>query len=85
MLSGAGQACGRQTRSTPSPACGRVGGGGERAHSLPSLIAPPPYPSSRSRMYPTSADQEWPNSGKAEFGCKRGRESTEYAAQLNAC
>jgi hypothetical protein len=31
-------------------------------------------------MYPTSADQGWPNSGKPEFGCKRGRGRTESTA-----
>ena len=59
---------------------GRVGVGAGVHRSLRSRSArrqsccvPPPCPSNRSRMFPTSAINAWPTSGRPEVGCKRGR------------
>jgi hypothetical protein len=38
-----------------------------------SACLPPPCPSNRSRMFPTSAINAWPTSGRPEVGCKRRR------------
>ena len=62
----------RELSALPPPQAGEGWGGGTAIASFRCL--PPPCPSSRSRMFPTSADLiERPNSGKPEFGCKRGR------------
>src|SRR5215468_10688867 len=71
--------CDGRCHSVPSPACG---GGTGRGHTCTDLnCLPPPRPSSRSRIYPTSAAYSFsPNSGQPEFGCKRGREQAVHSA-----
>jgi hypothetical protein len=54
-------------------------GEGDSPESPPSIEAPHPDPLSRSRMFPTSANVDSPNSGEPEFGASGERERTESA------
>ena len=49
---------------------------------LPSILLHAPSLSLQPKSHVSDFGQliKWPNSGKPEFGCKRGRECTEYAA-----
>src|SRR5712691_11394152 len=59
----------------------RRGGEGVDPHESTNLrAAPHPIPPAELGCFRLRPVNEWPNSGKPEFGCKQGREPTEFAA-----
>src|SRR5262249_44674847 len=61
-------------RSAPSPACGGgVGRGGEGVSVRKSCVCSLPVPPAEVGYIRLRPVNEWPNSGRPEFGCKRER------------
>src|SRR5713226_7000952 len=59
---------------------GRGGEGVDPHESTNLRAAPHPIPPAEVGCFRLRPVNEWPNSGKPEFGCKQGREPTEFAA-----
>jgi hypothetical protein len=58
---------------------------GEGGHdcTLYLFVCPLPSPPAEVGCFRLRPVNKWPNSGKPEFGCKRGRGRTEFAALLS--
>src|SRR5262249_24996455 len=68
----------------PSPACGGGTGRGHAKKIHARMLTPSPPLQPKSDVSDFGQLIKWPNSGKPEFGCKRGREQTELVARAAA-